>query len=76
MDSPRHLACIDAGKTGQFYRIAGQNKFKCASCGLIEDGTSFEPIAFEWKTNQEAWEVWKNKKLDTREKPEKKVKVK
>lgn len=59
MDSPRHLACIDSGKTGQFYRIAGQNKFKCTSCGLIEEGTSFEPIEFEWKTNKEAWDEWK-----------------
>ena len=63
MDSPKHIKCINEGKTGQYYRIAGKNSYKCTSCGHIANGIEFEPIEYTWKENPEKWRVWVDKRI-------------
>lgn len=63
MDSPKHIQCLNEGKTGQYYRIAGTNNYKCKSCGTITNGREFDPIEFSWKNDTERWKTWVNDKI-------------
>lgn len=63
MDSPKHLKCLNEGKTGQYYRLAGSSNYKCKSCGTITNGREFEPIEFSWKEEPDKWRVWVEKRV-------------
>ena len=65
MDSPKHIKCMNEGKLGQTYRIAGRNEFKCNSCGTIMDAKSFDPIEFKWRDDVETWASWMKQKVKT-----------
>ena len=57
MDSPKHIACLNNGFTGQYYRIARTQNFKCKSCGDIRHKDSFQEGDFLWRKNPKAYEV-------------------
>lgn len=75
MDAPKHIDCLNKGKPGQFYRMAGTNNYKCKSCGLIASKDSFDPVEFTWKTEPESWAVFVAKNALNEDKVKEVVKV-
>ena len=67
-DSPKCLDCLDSGRTGQTYKIAGKASFQCHDCKVIYTAISFEPEAFEWKENPEKWRAWLKQKSSPKQK--------
>lgn len=55
MDAPRCLKCLEGGLIGQTYKMCGISAFKCGSCGVIAEGSSFKEIDFKWKTHPDEW---------------------
>ena len=51
-DSPRCLSCIEKGKVGQTYKLAGRPEFKCSDCKTVYAKSKFDEMAFLWKENQ------------------------
>ena len=74
MDSPKHIGCLDDGADCQFYRLAGQNRYKCKSCGVIKGGSYFKDIEFQWRTNADAWKVWRKEQASEVSKRKEKIK--
>ena len=54
---------MNKGLTGQYYRMAGSNNYRCQSCRIITNGREFEPIEFSWKEDYDKWRVWADKNV-------------
>lgn len=67
MDSPRCINCIELGRTGQFYRIAGQQRYKCSGCGVVRAGSEFTQVEYLWKDQPEEWIKFAAEKIRSRE---------
>lgn len=63
MDFPKHIECLNEGKTGQYYRLAGTNNYKCRSCGRITNQIEFEPVEYTWKEEPDKWRIWADKHI-------------
>ena len=64
-DSPKCLSCIEEGKIGQTYKIAGKAAFKCQSCGQITERESYAPEDFSWRYD-DAWLIKAKSILETK----------
>lgn len=63
-DSPKCLSCLDLGKVGQTYKVAGKPLFRCSDCKLTYHRDTFEPEEFLWKDDEKKWKEWKEKKSE------------
>ena len=45
------MKCIEEGKIGQTYKIAGKQNFKCGSCGRVSDRSEYSDEDFSWRTD-------------------------
>lgn len=48
-DSPRCIKCLGKGLNGQTYRVVRTNTYKCSTCKVIYNGSSFKDEEFEWR---------------------------
>ena len=62
-DSPKCLTCVDKGRIGQTYKMAGKPFFQCHDCGLVYERSSFDEEAFLWKDDPARWKAWLEKRL-------------
>ena len=63
MDSPRCIPCIENGRIGQTYRVAGKQMFKCQSCGKVTERAAYKDEDFLWRTRHD-WARTLKAKLD------------
>lgn len=54
-DSPKCINCLNAGKTGQTYKIAGRQQYVCSDCKTSYPASTFTPIEYMWKDDKPAW---------------------
>ena len=53
-DSPKCMRCIEEAKTGQTYKVAGKQMYKCGSCGRVSERSEYKDEDFTWRTDS-AW---------------------
>ena len=56
-DAPRCLPCLEQGRVGQTYKVAGQPFFKCSTCKTIYHRDRFEIADYLWKDDPARWLV-------------------
>ena len=48
-DSPKCISCLQSGRIGQTYKVAGRSLYRCSDCKVVYRASDFEPIEFAWK---------------------------